>query len=180
MKRTLSGFTIVELLIVIVVIGILAAITIVAYNGIQNRSYDTTIQNDISALSKQLKLQKVTSATDSYPYGNPWFNFSLKVNKSAYAISPAVSFNLLVCGNNTSTPSQFAILATSKSGNQFYITDTSSIQSFSGAAWSGGTADIICTTFMTALNGTATNSYGIGAGYSVSDTTTGPWRTWAN
>lgn len=33
-----SGFTIVELLIVIVVIGILAAITIVAYNGIQERA----------------------------------------------------------------------------------------------------------------------------------------------
>ena len=32
------GFTIVELLIVIVVIAILAAITIVAYNGIQNRA----------------------------------------------------------------------------------------------------------------------------------------------
>ncbi len=32
------GFTIVELLIVIVVIGILAAITIVAYNGIQQRA----------------------------------------------------------------------------------------------------------------------------------------------
>ena len=34
MKKTSSGFTIVELLIVIVVIAILAAITIVAYNGI--------------------------------------------------------------------------------------------------------------------------------------------------
>lgn len=33
-----TGFTIVELLIVIVVIGILAAITIVAYNGIQERA----------------------------------------------------------------------------------------------------------------------------------------------
>jgi prepilin-type N-terminal cleavage/methylation domain-containing protein len=33
-----TGFTIVELLIVIVVIGILAAITIVAYNGIQDRA----------------------------------------------------------------------------------------------------------------------------------------------
>lgn len=39
-----GGFTIVELLIVIVVIGILAAISIVAYNGIQNRSNDTVIK----------------------------------------------------------------------------------------------------------------------------------------
>ena len=34
-QRNLRGFTIVELLIVIVIIAILAAITIVAYNGIQ-------------------------------------------------------------------------------------------------------------------------------------------------
>lgn len=36
-----SGFTIVELLIVIVVIAILAAITVVAYNGIQTRANNT-------------------------------------------------------------------------------------------------------------------------------------------
>lgn len=34
----LTGFTIVELLIVIVVIGILAAITVVAYNGVQDKA----------------------------------------------------------------------------------------------------------------------------------------------
>lgn len=38
MTKSIRGFTIVELLIVIVVIGILASITIVAYNGIQNRA----------------------------------------------------------------------------------------------------------------------------------------------
>ena len=35
-KQKLSGFTIIELLVVIVVIGILAAITVVSYNGISN------------------------------------------------------------------------------------------------------------------------------------------------
>lgn len=43
-KSKNSGFTIVELLIVIVVIAILAAITIVAYNGIQNRAKDSSAQ----------------------------------------------------------------------------------------------------------------------------------------
>ena len=42
-----SGFTIVELLIVIVVIGILAAITIVAYNGITLRARTASVQTDM-------------------------------------------------------------------------------------------------------------------------------------
>lgn len=54
-----KGFTIVELLIVIVVIAILAALTIVAYNGIQQRARDSVRKSDLAAIAKALKLYAV-------------------------------------------------------------------------------------------------------------------------
>lgn len=50
------GFTLVELLIGIVVIAILAAISIVAYNGIQNRAEATRAANTAAQLTKLIKL----------------------------------------------------------------------------------------------------------------------------
>ena len=49
------GFTIVELLIVIVVIAILAAISIVAYNGIQQRAKNNQTITSLNAYAKALK-----------------------------------------------------------------------------------------------------------------------------
>ncbi len=49
-KKNNRGFTIVELLIVIVDIGILAALVIVTYNGIQQKARDTERKTDIKAL----------------------------------------------------------------------------------------------------------------------------------
>lgn len=64
-KSNDSGFTIVELLIVIVVIAILAAITIVAYNGISTRAENT---KTISAVSSMLKILKSYAANNGqYP-----------------------------------------------------------------------------------------------------------------
>lgn len=57
-KRTL-GFTIVELLIVIVVIAILAAITVVVYNGIQKRAVQSAVRSEMTQTVKRLELDKV-------------------------------------------------------------------------------------------------------------------------
>jgi len=58
-----KGFTIVELLIVIVVIAILAAISVVAYNGIQTRSENT---KTVQGVAQYVKVLHSYAAT----YGN--------------------------------------------------------------------------------------------------------------
>jgi prepilin-type N-terminal cleavage/methylation domain-containing protein len=55
LKNKQSGFTIVELLIVIVVIGILAGLVITTFSGIQQKARDTTRETDIKALHGQLE-----------------------------------------------------------------------------------------------------------------------------
>lgn len=64
-KRSRSGFTIVELLIVIVVIGVLAAITIVAYNGITNRAKTSAAASAAAGASK--KAETYNAETGGYP-----------------------------------------------------------------------------------------------------------------
>jgi general secretion pathway protein G len=54
-----AGFTIVELLIVIIVIAILATISIVAYNGVQERSRDSIRKQDLASLAKVTQLYAI-------------------------------------------------------------------------------------------------------------------------
>jgi prepilin-type N-terminal cleavage/methylation domain-containing protein len=55
-RRHTKGFTIVELLIVIVVIAVLAAITIAAYNGVQNRSRTSAGAANVNLVIKKAEL----------------------------------------------------------------------------------------------------------------------------
>ncbi len=55
LKRKEQGFTIVELLIVIVVIGILAALVVTTFSGIQQKARDSERETDIKAVHGQLE-----------------------------------------------------------------------------------------------------------------------------
>jgi len=56
LKKKQTGFTIVELLIVIVVIGILAAIVITTFVGVQKRARDSERKSDLQALASQIEV----------------------------------------------------------------------------------------------------------------------------
>ncbi len=64
-SKSVKGFTIVELLIVVVVIGILAAIVTVAYTGIQSAARDSSRIATLNQLQKAIELYYVSNG--QYP-----------------------------------------------------------------------------------------------------------------
>src|SRR5690606_27269127 len=65
LKHKKSGFTIVELLIVVVVIAVLATITVVAYTNLQERARTSAADSTLTQAAKKLALYKAEQ--ESYP-----------------------------------------------------------------------------------------------------------------
>lgn len=68
MKNTKRAFTLVEMLIVIVIIGILAAALIPRLTGIQQRARDTSRQADVNQTNQAIQMYAVDN-TGNYPTG---------------------------------------------------------------------------------------------------------------
>lgn len=81
--RQKQGFTIVELLIVIVVIAILAAITIVAFSGIQQRARDSQRKSDIATITKALEVYYLDNGKYPVSSGSTTVNASWSTSNDA-------------------------------------------------------------------------------------------------
>ena len=109
-----QGFTIVELLIVIVVIAILATISVVAYTGIQNRTYDSIVEQDLANAARKIELTRADLGR--YPR-NGETPTGFKFTKSAYLTTAS---NALYCVNHNTD--EYALGAISKSGTGYMLT----------------------------------------------------------
>jgi len=135
LKPRARGFTIVELLIVVVVIAILAAITIVSYQGITARANDTAVQSDLSAVAKKLQAYYVENG--AYPQDTTQLAAAkIGASRGSYgrhATANLGDYNLLYC-RPQSDPTRFALIASSTSGNLFRWLD-GSVTSMSRSNW---------------------------------------------
>ncbi len=57
--RTKSGFTLVEILIVVVILGILAAIVIPQFTGASTEAKESSLMSDLQAIRSQIELYKI-------------------------------------------------------------------------------------------------------------------------
>ena len=100
--RNQKGFTIVELLIVIVVIGILAALVLNAFSGVQAKARDTKRQTDIRAISSQLEAWYNGGGNGSYPLNNALTDSYAQTNFPGFDINafrpPNVASNAMTTG----------------------------------------------------------------------------------
>jgi prepilin-type N-terminal cleavage/methylation domain-containing protein len=106
-KKNNRGFTIVELLIVIVVIGILAALVLNSFRGVQERARDTERRTDQNSVATQLEVYYTDNG--GYPQftgqvdTDAWITANLKGADLNAWRAPGFTANTMV---NSATPTK--------------------------------------------------------------------------
>ncbi len=121
-----SGFTIVELLIVIVVLGVLMTIVAVAYNGLQARARKAAIETQLGQINRKV-LTHAAGVDAVYPDSLAEIGI---VSKAPFTFSYSAS--------NGTNPKTFC--ASVSDGTTVYKVDSASQTPVAGSCYSGSTA----------------------------------------
>lgn len=93
-KIRAKGFTIVELLIVVVVIAILATITVVAYNGIRDRANDSAARAALVNATKKLEAYRYDPSNSAQDYPSSLFVAGVPISSGS-----TLNYNYYSAGN---------------------------------------------------------------------------------
>jgi len=145
-----SGFTIVELLIVVVVIGILAAIAIVTYNGVLNRAIVATLESDLANSKKQLSIDHVN--VNTFPA-----TLALANGNKGLAASAGVGYQYTA--NTSATPQTFCLTASLKKVSYYITQDTTPTAGACSGHVFGGVSNTFTDLAFTQQSGAGTRTW---------------------
>lgn len=121
-----SGFTIVELLIVIVVIGILATLVIVTFNGIQQKGRNSQRQTDLKAVQSHISAfyaDKGYYPTAAQLQSSTWVGTNLK-GLDAEALRDPKQASGSTIGDTTATANQYGYVVQTETNTSCATTGT--------------------------------------------------------
>jgi prepilin-type N-terminal cleavage/methylation domain-containing protein len=157
--RLISGFTIIELLVVVVVIAILAAINIISYNGITNRSMVSAAMGDLITVRKKFEIYKIDNGF--YPTRTDDTTWKQILTDSVGALDGVKTF--VIC--RTDTGADYTVIAwrpllastDASTGKTMYFVssrhDGVSTATYPGQGSAGTVAQAACSTIGANTNG---------------------------
>lgn len=113
-----QGFTIVELLIVVIVIAILATVSIVSYNNITNNARISAVKSELSSAAKKLEISRTESINQAYP---------ATLDSAGIVLGSSSTRQGYYVDTSTDVGPAYCIEASATATEQFYSTNTSAV-----------------------------------------------------